>query len=83
MALKQTMAFSGLQIPDAYLRLARVEVKGKTEMFAVLSVQVAAGSPSIFFTGYDCPYDLAGDNPLAQAYSHLKTLPDFATAVDA
>jgi hypothetical protein len=28
------------------------------------------------------PYSLDGVNPIAQAYEHLKTLPEFADAVD-
>jgi len=27
-------------------------------------------------------YDLDGENPIKQAYIHLKTLPEFADAVD-
>jgi hypothetical protein len=28
------------------------------------------------------PYDLSGDNPIRQAYLHLKSLPEFAGATD-
>jgi hypothetical protein len=28
------------------------------------------------------PYDMSGDNPIKQAYLHLKTLPEFADATD-
>jgi hypothetical protein len=31
---------------------------------------------------YVSAYDIDGDNPIAQAYLHLKTLPEFAGATD-
>jgi hypothetical protein len=31
---------------------------------------------------YSFDYDLNGENPIKQAYLHLKTLPEFADAVD-
>jgi len=31
---------------------------------------------------HDCAYDINGKNPIAQAYDHAKTLPEFAGAVD-
>jgi hypothetical protein len=29
-----------------------------------------------------CKYDITGNNPIAQAYMYLKTLPEFASAKD-
>lgn len=31
---------------------------------------------------FECAYDISGENPLAQAYAHLKTLPEFVDALD-
>jgi hypothetical protein len=31
---------------------------------------------------YVCDLNIDGDNPIRQAYLHLKTLPEFANAVD-
>mgnify|MGYP007101623561 CR=1 FL=1 len=31
---------------------------------------------------HTCDYDLNVDNPIKQAYDHLKTLPEFSGAVD-
>jgi hypothetical protein len=31
---------------------------------------------------HGCPYDIEGDNPIKQAYEHLKTLPEFEGAID-
>ena len=38
--------------------------------------------PAFADNGYSCAYDITGENPIKQAYLHLKSLPEFADAVD-
>jgi hypothetical protein len=38
--------------------------------------------PMVDGRAIECAYNIAGANPLEQAYAHLKTMPEFAGAVD-
>jgi hypothetical protein len=38
--------------------------------------------PAFGDESYSCTYDINGENPVRQAYLHLKTLPEFANATD-
>lgn len=83
MALKKsTSTVYGVEVVDAYHRVESVIVNSKNVIsFAVRSYN----DPSLPFfqeTQYSCAYVLEGKNPIAQAYEHLKTLPEFAGAVD-
>jgi hypothetical protein len=42
----------------------------------------AADKPFFTESILSCAYQINGTNPIAQAYGHLKTLPEFAGAVD-
>lgn len=83
MALKKTVTtVHGIEVIDAYHRVEGIQLIGKDQitfnarsykdpMFPFFEEKVAV-----------CDYDMNGANPLAQAYAHLKTLPEFADAVD-
>jgi hypothetical protein len=83
MALKKTTTSPhGFEATDAYHRVERVSVFGKDRIsFHVRSYKDADAS---FFSEqtFSAAYDLNGDNPIKQAYKHLKTLPEFAGASD-
>lgn len=83
MALKKTITTPhGIEIVDAYHRVEAVRLQGKTQI--VFNVYVYADPTKLFIAESieTAPYDLAGGNPFAQAYDHLKTLPEFAGAAD-
>lgn len=84
MALQKTVTTpQGFTATNAYHRVEAIRITGKTAMqFNVYSH--IDGQTLPFFADYlfDCPYDLTGANPLAQAYEHLKTQPEFAGAND-
>lgn len=82
MALSMDVVFSGLSIPKAYIKVARIEILSKTTMHAVFATQVDAASDPLFYQGYETAYDLQGADPMKQAYDYVKTLPAFAGAVD-
>lgn len=84
MALQMDKTFNGLVIPNAYIRIERLEIRTKTNMQAVVSINVNAQSTTpLFYQGYDTTYDLANvKNALKQAYEQLKALSDFSGAVD-
>jgi hypothetical protein len=68
---------------DAYHRVEGVQLIGKTAIaFRLRSYKQAQGLPHFSDQPFECAYDLNGPNPIAQAYAHLKALPEFAGAVD-
>jgi hypothetical protein len=82
MALKKTITtIHGLEILDAYHRVEAVRIISKTVLAFNVCTYVDPTKPMIDGQGLECSYDLNGDNPLAQAYAHLKTLPEFEGAV--
>ena len=69
------------EFPEAYLRVDRVEMT-KTTGTAHVGYYKEGGQG--FLTSASFPFipDLEGDNSIKQAYDQLKTLPEFADAVD-
>lgn len=84
MALSRTVDTPwGVQVPDAYCRVEAVTLQSKASMKAYLRLYATStGVPAFDEQIVECAYDLEGDNPIAQAYEHLKTLPEFEGAVD-
>jgi len=83
MALLKTKTTDfGIEVTDAYNRVENVRLDGKNTI--AFSVRAYAPNSSRFFSevSYFCVYDIAGENPIKQAYEHLKTLPEFAGAAD-
>ena len=78
---KNTVTASNLEIQDAYIKVAKVEVT-KNLMGITISYSKDSDSEAFQKAIYSASYDLDGNNPIAQAYEHLKTLPEFADAVD-
>lgn len=63
---------------DCYLKVETVSVSKQN---ATLNVSFKY-SNGILFKNHYFDYDINGENPIKQAYLHLKTLPEFADAVD-
>jgi|LakMenEpi03Aug12_release.lakeMendotaPanAssembly.Ray.scaffolds.fasta_scaffold374178_3 hypothetical protein len=84
MALKKTTkTHQGFDAIDAYHRVENLSLINKTRMFfQVKSYKDNEGLPSFSDVAYESVYNLQGPNPIAQAYAHLKTLPEFLEATD-
>ena len=83
MALKKTVVTAhGLTVADAYHRVESVQLPSKNEMQFVVRSYADQSKPFFAEKSFGCAYDLIGANPIAQAYNHLKTLPEFAGATD-
>lgn len=83
MALKVTVTTpQGFKATGAYHRISFIRLNGKTACTFVLSSCKDKDSVSFDDRQFDCPYDLAGANPLQQAYAYVKTLPGFELAED-
>jgi hypothetical protein len=79
---KTTASGFGFDVQDAYHRVENVQLLGKDKLFFHARSYASTGNPSFATAGFECYYDLDGPNPIKQAYLHLKTLPEFADAID-
>lgn len=84
MALKKTVKTQqGFDAVDAYHRVEGVRLNGKQNMsFQVRSYKDDSGLPAFADAAYETAYDINGNTPIAQAYAHVKSLPEFADAKD-
>lgn len=83
MAIKKTVeTLQGVQVANAYHRVESVSLRGKDGIHFILRSYADTSKPSFQEMGFLSAYDMTGKNPIAQAYEHLKSLPDFAGATD-
>lgn len=84
MAFKKTASTTyGIDVADAYHRVEDVKIVSKTVItYAVRAYKDNTGVAFFDEKHMISGYDIAGKNPIAQAYAHLKTLPEFTDAVD-
>lgn len=79
---KDVITVHGLPVVDAYHRVEHVEIMEKSKIKFRLRSYTTTDFPHFSDVEYDAAYDIAGENPIAQAYAHLKNLPEFSGAVD-
>jgi hypothetical protein len=72
----------GVYIKDAYHRVESVQLISKAQIKFQIRASVDGVKPHFADSAYDCGYAIDGENPIKQAYEHLKTLPEFADAND-
>lgn len=84
MALKKTtITAQGFTAEDAYFRVEEVKIAGKNKIsFSIRGYKDDSGLPAFEDRPLTCDYDIESKNPIAQAYEHVKTLPEFAGASD-
>jgi len=83
MALKKDVVLeNGIEVDAAYIKVGTVSVIAKTKMSFSVFYSVDAQKSSFKESAFERPYILDGENPIKQAYEHLKTLPEFAGATD-
>lgn len=83
MALKLTkQTATGLTAIDAYHRVENLSLKDKNGILFNVKSYVNTSFIAFDTNNYLCNYDIDGENPIKQAYLHLKTLPEFVDAVD-
>lgn len=68
--------------PDAYWQVSGTMIDKASGVANLVVYQDATKSRVLRMMSQEFPYDLDGGNPIAQAYEHLKTLPEFADAED-
>lgn len=83
MALKKTVLTNfGVEIVDAYHRVEDVRIIGKNAIAYFVRSYKDRGFMHFSERQEISNYDIHGENPMEQAYSYLKTLSEFADAVD-
>jgi hypothetical protein len=83
MALELTKTtIHGFEAVGAYHRVEGLSLSAKDAIQFAVRTYTTIDKPAFAETFHFCPYDLNGDNPIAQAYNYLKTLPEFDGATD-
>lgn len=70
-----------ITIPNAYIKIHQVDCT-KNNAIIHQHIKKSADGDIVFSQTGTCDYDLNGENPIKQAYFHLKTLPEFSDATD-
>jgi hypothetical protein len=83
MALKKTVTTPhGFNAVEAYHRVEGVQISKDIIIFQFRSYKDKSSLPHFADVQVSCAYNIEGDNPIKQAYMHIKALPEFADAVD-
>jgi hypothetical protein len=78
--IKDNLGFD-IEFNDTYIKIARVECTKQENSF-LIEFKKDSNSDPYQLQYINSSYDINGENPIKQAYLHLKTLPEFAGAVD-
>jgi hypothetical protein len=81
MALKQNFSFSGIDVVDGYIKVSSVS-GGKQNLSAQIEYSVSSEFQAVQTKSVSFVPSMSDVNFIKQAYEHLKTLPEFAGAVD-
>jgi hypothetical protein len=84
MALKQTIKAKDnfgieVEIPNVYIKIETLDLN---KISGKANLSYKNNSNLIKYNQIQFEYNINGENPIKQAYLHLKTLPEFADAVD-
>jgi hypothetical protein len=79
---KNVTTIHGLNCSDAYHRVEGLNLLQKNQISFFVRIYADANKKAFSESIFYAPYELTGANPIAQAYEHLKTLPEFAGAID-
>ena len=79
---KTTTTLQGLEAVNAYHRVEGLCLVTNQMISFRVRAYKDVSFPAFADDGYSCAYDINGENPIKQAYLHLKTLPEFLNATD-
>lgn len=83
MALRKTVDFRGVIVPNAYVRVQPLTIQaGNAQMEFGIQIMVNATASPFEVYAIGANYNLEGGNPIRQAYDYLKTLERFQGAED-
>ena len=73
MALLKTITTeNGITVQNAYHRVENLKLHTKEQIIFDVASYVDSEKPAFYREKFSSPYDLTGDNPIAQAYNNLK-----------
>ena len=84
MALILPISFRGLTVAQGVARVNMPAIVRDKQIIS-FGVRFFANKEEVeelYSEQYECPYDINGDNPFAQAYNYLKTLDAFSAAIE-
>tara|TARA_R110000787_G_scaffold29625_1_gene80294 strand:- start:273 stop:527 length:255 start_codon:yes stop_codon:yes gene_type:complete len=79
---KNVVTSTGINVKDAYIRVSNVRLHGKEALLFDVCVHANSDDLAVEKRRGSSAYVLDGDNPLAQAYAHLKQTDDYSDARD-
>lgn len=79
---KTTISPEGFEAINAYHRVEGLNLVNKQTISFRVCAYKDLSFKSFNEKGYSCDYNINGENPIKQAYLHLKSLPEFVDAVD-
>jgi hypothetical protein len=83
MALKKSIETNfGLTVENSYIRVEGMRIFEKNKLQFQVRYFVDNTHPHFQDVTYSCMYEIDGQNPFKQAYEYLKTMPEFAGAID-
>jgi hypothetical protein len=83
MALQKSIESKfGITISDAYIRVESISFDAAKAMQFFVRIYAKQNYLALSEQQVVIAYDMNGANPYTQAYIYLKTLPEFANAVD-
>jgi hypothetical protein len=80
--LKTVSTVHGFEAVDAYHRVEAVSIVGKESVNFYLRSYKEVDKPFFAEQLLSANYSLTGENPIKQAYLHVKSLSQFSDAVD-
>jgi hypothetical protein len=81
MALNININYKGIQVNNAYLKVFQIQ-GDKSRISFGLKYSASSESSAFDSKTFEFDYNIDGENPIKQAYEHLKTLPEFSGATD-
>lgn len=83
MALSKTVStIYGFDVVNAYHRVEAISINSKDEIKFHVRSYTTPDKPFFAEQILNAPYIMDGQNPIKQAYIHLKNLPEFSGATD-
>jgi hypothetical protein len=83
MALSMDVDYKGIRVNGAYIRVSMLTIYPQDKrMDFQLTYSVDSANVAFNTSGSACDYDSTKPDQIAQAYEHLKSRPEFASAID-
>lgn len=83
MALTIDMGFKGLKLSKVYASVGELTIcQDKITMIFILTYRASPKDEVFTEQSFNTFYSLEGNNPHSQAYTYLKTLPEFVGCID-